>query len=208
MSTVRTLRQDMPAGAPLDMAPLPPPAARRFAKTEALPPPHGEHVQMSDGRALLLRPIAAGDVAALQRCFARLSPEEIRLRFMHAMSCLPEPMARRLCELDEAHEAAFVLMDHSRTPEEMRGVGRIYIDEATNSAEFAVLVEHGWTHHGLGALLMKHLVDTCRQRGVDEIWGYVLLENRPMLDLCRQLGFVRRPAINEPGTTLIALTLD
>ncbi|NII09083.1 GNAT family N-acetyltransferase [Oleiagrimonas sp. C23AA] len=198
----------MPAAAPLDKAPLPPPASRRFAKVQVAPLPRGESVSLPDGRQLTLRPIAPQDVAALQRCFQRLSAEEIRLRFLHPMSQLPEPMARRLCELDDAFEAAFVLMDPSGPQEEMRGVGRIYIDEATNGAEFAVLVEHGWTGRGLGALLMQHLVDECRRRGVDEIWGYVLLENRPMLDLCRHLGFKRRPAVNEPGTTLIALALD
>jgi acetyltransferase len=188
---------------------VPPRSRDRFGpRLQAVPAARrGEPVHVSDGRELFLRGIRPDDVAALKRCFTRLSPEDIRRRFLHAMSELPDPMAYRLCNIDPVRETALVLMDESVTPAEMRGVGRIYVDEASNSAEFSVLVEHDWTRRGLGALLMQHLVDDCRRRGLHEIWGYVLMENRPMLQLCRELGFERRAVIDEPGTTQIALRL-
>ena len=189
---------------------VPPPRSReRFAPRLAAVSagPAGEPVYPRDEHELFLRGIRPDDVAALKRCFTRLSPEDIRRRFLHAMSELPDPMAHRLCNIDPARETALVLMDESVTPAEMRGVGRIYVDEASNSAEFSVLVEHDWTRRGLGALLMQRLVDDCRRRGLHEIWGYVLMENRPMLQLCRELGFERRAVIDEPGTTQIALRL-
>ena len=186
---------------------VPPRSRERFApRLEAMPTASlGEPVRTRDGRRLFLRGIRPDDVAALKRCFTRLSPEDIRRRFLHAMSELPEPMAQRLCHIDPAVETAFVLMDEAVEPAEMRGVGRIYVDASANSAEFSVLVEHAWARLGLGALLMQRLVDDCRQRGLHEVWGYVLLENRPMLELCRELGFERRPSPDEPGTTQIAL---
>jgi acetyltransferase len=92
-------------------------------------------------------------------------------------------------------------------PGEIRGVGRIYVDESADSAEFSIVVEQDWTRLGLGAMLMQHLVDECRRRGLSEIWGYVLLENRPMLQLCRELGFVQRLLPDEPGTAQISLAL-
>lgn len=193
--------------APSRFAPLPPRSSERFARPRVMPSPQGEQVRTQDGRELVLRPIEAGDVAAMQRCFVRLSPEDIRRRFLHAMSELPEPMAQRMCRIDPQIETAYVLMDESVQPAEMRGVGRIYVDEATDNAEFSVLVEHDWSRLGLGALLMQRLVDDCRRRGLSELWGYVLLENRPMLQLCRELGFERRMMADEPGTALITLKL-
>lgn len=191
---------------PTRYASLPPRASERFAPRTASAPT-GERVRTQDDRDLLLRPIEPGDVAAMQRCFTRLSPEEVRRRFLHAMSELPLPMAQQLCQIDPARETAYVLMDESVRPTEMRGVGRIYVDEATDTAEFSVLVEHDWSRIGLGALLMQRLVDDCRQRGVYEVWGYVLHENRPMLQLCRELGFSQRMIPDEPGTALITLKL-
>ena len=193
--------------APSRFAPLPPRSSERFARPRVAPSTEGEQVRTQDGRELVLRAIEPGDVAAMQRCFTRLSPEDIRRRFLHAMSELPAPMARRLCRIDPELETAYVLMDESVTPAEMRGVGRIYVDEATDTAEFSVLVEQDWSRLGLGALLMQRLVDDSRRRKLAELWGYVLQENRPMLQLCRELGFTQRVIPDEPGTALIMLKL-
>lgn len=179
----------------------------RHAAALSMHTAHGERVRSRDGRELWLREIAPGDVAALRRCFTRLSPEDIRRRFLHAMSELPMPMAQRLCNIDPARETALVLIDESVRPTEIRGVGRIYVDEAIDSAEFSVIVEHDWNRIGLGALLMQRLIDDCRRRRLAELWGYVLLENRPMLELCRELGFTQRLMPGEPGTAQIALRL-
>jgi acetyltransferase len=206
---------ERPPMLPEELPLLPPRSAERFARRlqlSELPRRRGETVNMRDGRKLWLRSIRPDDVAALQRCFSRLSPEDIRRRFLHAMSELPAPMAQRLCHIDPAIETALVLMDEPVQPSdlqsaEMRGVGRIYVDESANSAEFSVLVEQQWTRLGLGALLMQRLVEDCRRRGLDELWGYVLLENRPMLELCRDLGFTKRLMFDEPGTAQITLKL-
>ncbi|ODU76184.1 MAG: GNAT family N-acetyltransferase [Rhodanobacter sp. 68-29] len=170
-------------------------------------PPHGELLRSTDGRELWLRVIEPGDVAALQRAFTRLSPEDIRRRFLHAMSELPPLMAKRLCNIDPVHESAYVLMDESVRPHEIRGVGRIYVDHTSDNAEFSVVVEHDWSRQGLGVLLMQRLVDDCRSRELTEIWGYVLLENRPMLELCRDLGFTQRLVPSEPGVAQLSLRL-
>lgn len=187
---------------------LPPPrSSERFACPRIVTTPKGQVVHTADGRELVMRSIETGDVAAVQRCFKRLSPLDVRRRFMHAMSELPISMAQRLCRIDPELEAAFVLMDETVRPAELRGVGRIFVDIAANSAEFSVLVEREWTRIGLGALLMQRLVDESRRRGLDELWGYVLMENRPMLDLCRELGFVAKMVPGEAGTAQISLKL-
>jgi acetyltransferase len=188
-------------------AQLPPRSCERFAPSPLSGARRGEVVHTADGRELVLRGIEPGDVAAVQRCFKRLPPQDVRRRFMHAMSELPAPMAQRLCRIDPEVEAAFVLIDETVQPTELRSVGRIFVDIASNSAEFSVLVEREWTRIGLGALLMQRLVDECRRRDVSEIWGYVLMENRPMLELCKELGFVAKMVPGEAGTAQISLKL-
>lgn len=202
--------RDAASHAPMGEISLPPRSSRRFARVTrpATTGTPGEQVSLHDDRTLWLRPIRPADVDAIRRCFTRLSEDEIRMRFMHHMRELPLPMARQLCDIDPEREAAWVLVDDTGTPDEIRGVGRIFWDKASNQAEFAVLVERAWTGRGLGALLMQRLVDECRRRAVACLWGYVLIENRPMLDLCRQLGFKRRAMTGDPGTAMIALDLD
>jgi GNAT superfamily N-acetyltransferase len=202
-----TMTSARDSGTPFRHTELPPRSRERFARPRIVTTPQGQVVRTADGRELVLRDIEPGDVAALQRCFKRLSPEDVRRRFMHAMSELPAPMAQRLCRIDPELEAAFLLMDETVKPAELRGVGRIFIDEASNTAEFSVLVEADWTRIGLGALLMQRLVDESRRRGLSELWGYVLMENRPMLQLCKELGFVATMLPGEGGTSQIRLAL-
>ncbi len=168
----------------------------------------GDPFRTRDGAMLCFRPIQSGDSAAMLRLFHRLSPDEIRMRFQYALHDLTTSAADRLCAIDTTREAAFVLMDPATDPTEMRGVGRIYIDREGETAEFAVLVERGWSGRGLGAHLIGHLVAECRRRDLRSLYGQVLVENRPMLDLCRDLGFRRRLMPDEPGTAIITLQLD
>ncbi len=192
---------------PSRFASFPQRTSERFSQPRVTETTNDEEVCTQDGRRLILRSILPQDVAAMQRCFFRLSPEDVRRRFLHAMSELPTHMAERMCRVDPSLETAYVLMDDTTQPNEMRGVGRIYVDPVTDSAEFSVLVEHDWSRLGLGALLMQRLVDDCRKRSLAEIWGYVLHENRPMLKLCEELGFMRKMVPDDPGTAQITLKL-
>jgi acetyltransferase len=47
------------------------------------------------------------------------------------------------------------------------------------------------TGMGLGVFLMRRILDYAQQRGIREIQGDVLQENRTMLKLCEVLGFER-----------------
>lgn len=196
----------MDFAAPLAHVPLPRPSHQRFATLGV--DSSGEVMVTADGRPLRLRTIAPYDVAALQRCFHRLSAQDIRRRFLHAMSELPDPMAQRLCQIDDARESALLLLDDAASPYEIRGVGRLFVDATTDSAEFSILIEPSWSRLGLGARLMQRLIADCRERKLSELWGSVLLENQSMLDLCRELGFERHLLAGEPGTVRVTLQLS
>ena len=163
---------------------------------------------MADGRTLALRDIYAEDVVPLQRGFARLSPEEVRMRFLHPLTELPHDFAVRLCDLDAQTSVAFVFIDPPEIPErEIRGVARAYIDPTTLSAEFAIVVQRQYTGQGLGTRLMRCLIEACRRHGAVEIWGDVLLENDAMLRLAEHLGFHRYSQISDPGVVQMRLAL-
>jgi len=171
-------------------------------------PSAGELLRSDDGTQLLFRAIHPDDVAALQRGFSGLTREEVRLRFLHPLTELPEALAHTLCDIDTQHAVAFVLIDPPGSAEpEIHAVVRAYIDPVTLGAEFALVVQHRFAGQGLGTLLMRRLIDACRARGAVEMWGDVLAENGPMLDLCEHLGFARHSAYNDPGIVRVTLAL-
>jgi acetyltransferase len=162
-----------------------------------------------EGRAdLLLRPIVPEDEPAIHRGFAKLTPEEIRLRFGVPMKAMSHFAAARATQIDYDREMALVLADHNRPGEaEIHGVVRIHADPDNERAEFAIIVIHDLAGKGLGSLLMDRIIAYARRRGIGEIFGYVLSENTRMLDLCARLGFERRRDPDDAGITVVTLKL-
>src|SRR5437763_11320625 len=56
-------------------------------------------------------------------------------------------------------------------------------------AEYAIAVRSDWKGHGLGYLLMTRLIAVAQEWRIGELVGQVLRENKPMLAMCRELGF-------------------
>lgn len=168
----------------------------------------GEFAGTRGGTPLYLRPIRADDVDALRRGFAELTAEEVRLRFLHPLTEMPEAMARDLCDIDPERAVAFVLADAAGPGSSaIHAVARAYIDPVTLAAEFALIVHHDYARQGYGTRLLRRLIDACRERGASEIWGDVLSENGAMLELCDRLGFARHSKYHDPGIVRVTLPL-
>ncbi len=137
------------------------------------------------GRKIRLRPIEPEDEQRLHGFFARLSPEEVRMRFQQPLKRLPGPLAQRLSHLDPVREMALVACDAA---DEILGVGRMSADSSLTRAEFALTVRTDRQGLGLGHILMTRILGHAWERGIGEVFGDVLAENAKMLDLCRSLG--------------------
>ncbi len=75
-----------------------------------------ETITLADNTLLLLRPIRPEDGPALQELHSRLSPEEIRFRFLHPMKTLSPNLSARLTQIDYDREMALVLTWKSGGP--------------------------------------------------------------------------------------------
>lgn len=156
------------------------------------PPPLHPHepVVLRDGRSFLLRPIRAEDEPELQRGFTRLSPEEVRMRFLYPLKALTHDLAARLTQLDDDREVALVLAGFDPPGRaELVAVVRASFDPARASAEFAIVIPAELAGQGLGTRLLGRIIEIARDRGMHEIYGDVLPENAAMLALARKLGF-------------------
>jgi RimJ/RimL family protein N-acetyltransferase len=69
------------------------------------------------------------------------------------------------------------------------GVVRLHDDPDGETAEFAILLRTHLKGHGLGWLLMKHMIANAKAKGLHTVRGQVLDENSTMLQMCEELGF-------------------
>jgi acetyltransferase len=146
-----------------------------------------------DGTSIALRPIGADDEPLLQDLFAHLSPEDVRLRFFAPLRELSRTLADRLLNLDYRREMALIAQHNGA----ILGAASYFVEPHARSAEFAVTVRSDWHGREVGYLLLTRLIEVAQQAGLDELSGLVLRENKPMLEMCQDLGFAIAQEPNE-----------
>jgi acetyltransferase len=165
-----------------------------------------EWVEFDGGRALL-RPIRPEDEPRHRDFLARITPEDLQMRFFHTRGAFEHAELARFTQIDYEREMAFIAVAAGRggAPQTL-GVVRAITDPDGASAEFGILVRSDLKGKGLGTLLMDKIVRYCRDRDIGQVAGDVLAVNHGMLALARDLGFEIVPGL-DPQTLNARLVL-
>jgi acetyltransferase len=139
------------------------------------------------GRRFQVRPIRPEDDTLIRALLARVTPDDLRLRFFaHVKEFNPAFMAR-LTQLDYARSIAFIALDEASG--EPSGVVRLHADANHETGEFAILLRSDLKGMGLGWALMELIIAWAKADGIGVVEGQVLRENKTMLAMCERLGF-------------------
>ncbi|MDP3890166.1 GNAT family N-acetyltransferase [Nocardioides sp.] len=148
-------------------------------------PAHWEaDVLLRDGRAAHLRPILPGDRDLLVDFYEQVSAESKYLRFFAPMPRLSERDLARFTTVDHRDRVAFVMT----VGVQMIAVGRFDVVEP-GEAEVAFLVQDAHQGRGIAQLLLEHLAQAGRERGVERFVAEVLPENHRMTQIFREAGY-------------------
>ena len=182
------------------------PAGARDQRLAIKPyPKELEHREQIPGMGeFFLRPVRPQDAVAFNRFFARLKPDDVRLRFFSPLRSLPANLLARLTQIDYDRDMAFALFD---TSDEIMGVAHLSSDPDKLKAEYAVLVRSDLKGQGIGRVLMQKIIAYAKRQGIGEIFGDVLEENAMMLALCRELGFEMAPLSGAAGIVRASIKL-
>ncbi|MDH6230237.1 acetyltransferase [Mesorhizobium soli] len=157
------------------------------------------------GEDYFIRPIKPADIALYPDFFARISPEDIRLRFLAPRKQFSDKTLLRLTQLDYDREMAFLALEPNG---DVAGIVRIYADPDHETGEYAILVRSDLHGHGVGWALLQHLIDYATADGLKRIEGIILAENTKMLEMCREMGFTVRLHPTEHGVVIAARKLN
>jgi acetyltransferase len=170
------------------------------------PYPSGWEKEITAGGSIyLLRPIKPFDAALYPDFLAKVSPDDMRLRFLAPRREFSSEMLMRLTQLDYDRDMAFVALDAQTSA--LAGIGRLSSDPDKNAAEFGLLVRTDLQGRGLGWALLRQVVDYSQADGIGMIDGTVLDENSSMLTMCREFGFRVAHLKGEPGLSSVSLVL-
>ena len=171
------------------------------------PYPAGWEKQMeAGGHRYHMRPIKPADITLYPEFLARISPDDIRLRFLAPRKSFADRALKRMTQLDYDRDMAFVALDEESG--ELAGVGRLSRDPDGEKGEFALLVRTDLQGHGIGWALLQRIVDYARSESIAAVEGIVLSDNLNMLRLCRAFGFTVKRDPGQAGISLVRLELD
>lgn len=148
----------------------------------------------NNGLRLTIRPIRPEDEPLIVKFHQALSESTVYMRYFHMLSLghrVSHERLTRICFIDYDREMALVAVYHdAQTGEEsIIGVGRLTKVHGTNEAELALVVADSFHRRGIGAELMRRLLEVGRDERLDRIVADILAENFAMLHLCKKLGF-------------------
>ncbi|MFZ2504436.1 MAG: GNAT family N-acetyltransferase [Nocardioides sp.] len=148
-------------------------------------PAHWEaDVVLRDGRTAHLRPIRPEDAELMVDFYGRVSAESKYYRFFAPMPELSDHDVFRFTHVDNRDRVAFVML----VAAQMIAVGR-YDRVNETDAEVAFLVEDAHQGRGIGQILLEHLAQAGRERGVHRFLAEVLPDNVRMLQTFREAGY-------------------
>lgn len=163
------------------------------------------HVALPDGKSLLVRPVRPEDEPLYTPFFAKVTQQDLRLRFFAPVKEFSHMFVARFTQIDYARAMAFLAIDEAS--DEMLGVVRIHADADFNNGEYAILIRSDLKGHGLGWLLMQQMIEYSRAEGLKCVRGQVLQENTEMLEMCRKLGFEIESDPEDPCVAIVSLPL-
>jgi acetyltransferase len=162
---------------------------------------------LSDGTDVLLRPVRPEDEPLEHDMLTSLSPKTIKERFFQPIKQITHDMHVRLCNIDYEREMAIVAEIKEGGKKRIIGTGRLIMEPDLKRGEFAVIVHDEFQGRGLGYKLMDTVIGIGHEKGLREVYGFVLSENNVMLNMCRKLGCTIEP-MEEEDITKVTLTLE
>ena len=163
--------------------------------SDAAQPAYPKHweadVLLRDGGTAHLRPISPDDRDLLVEFYAEVSAESKYLRFFAPMPRLSDKDVERFTHVDYVDRVAFVLTVRGK----MIAVGRFDREPRRpdgtggDEAEVAFLVQDAHQGRGIAQLLLEHLAQAGRERGVGKFVAEVLPENQRMIQIFREAGY-------------------
>ncbi|MGL4445575.1 MAG: GNAT family N-acetyltransferase, partial [Alsobacter sp.] len=194
----------------IGIAPVPPSPRReglnpRFA-IRPYPVEWERQLTLKEGWRVDVRPVRPEDEVLYPPFFARVTQEDLRLRFFAKVKEFSHAFIARLTQIDYSRAMAFAAIEHDTG--DLLGVVRLHADANHEEGEYAILLRSDLKGRGLGWALMQLMIEYARADGLDRVTGQVLRENTTMIEMCKALGFDARPDPEDQDIRIVELDLS
>ncbi len=142
------------------------------------------------GLEIFLRPVKISDEHLLKDFFYSLSDDSMYHRFISTRLDMHHDRLQQFAVIDYSKEMVILALVSEEDRELICGMGQYYIDEKTHNAEVAFVVSDEYQGKGIGAELLSYLAYLAKKSGLHGFTAEVLMDNKPMLRLFEEMGFI------------------
>lgn len=149
----------------------------------------GAFRETKSGLKIFLKPVEESDAPLVKNFLCTLSDESVRHRFLSLRKDMADDFLRSFIAINCNRETKILVLAEKNKKEELAGLGQFHVDSDASSAEVALLVGDSYQNRGIGRELFAYLVQLAKKKGLKRFEGIVKTDNRPMLHICKTMGF-------------------
>ena len=157
--------------------------------------------RMRDGRTVLLRPIKPEDEPLWLEMFQNFSEESVRYRFFNIIKDTPHEVRVRYSNIDYDREIGIVA-ELTEGRRQILGVVRLIIEPDGKTGEIAFIVADPWQGLGLGTKMVDHMIEICKDKGLETVYAFMLPDNYRAIRLLKKMGFITQYETDVTKATL------
>jgi GNAT superfamily N-acetyltransferase len=154
---------------------------------------------------LRLRPVRTDDGPLLAEFFSRLSPEDLRFRFLDFRR---EPSAAEIAAMLEVdHRRGEHVLAFDTASGDLIATLMLIADDLMETADVTISVAADWKDRGIGWTLLRHASDLAYLRGIKKLRSMESRANHDALEVERSLGFRTCPVEGDPSLVVLEAEL-
>ncbi|MEO5865681.1 MAG: GNAT family N-acetyltransferase [Sphingomonas sp.] len=158
------------------------------------------------GYTFKVRPADAGDEAGLTAFFTHVTPDDLRFRFLSAISHVGQDQIERLTHVDHRGTENFLAFDAEHGT--LVATAMMAADQDLDTAEVAIAIHADYKHRGIGWTLLDHVSHFAKARGIKTLQSIESRENHQAIELEREMGFSVAALPGDPTTVIVSVQLQ
>jgi len=137
------------------------------------------------GEKIDVRIAEPSDRSIVQDFFEKISPEDLRFRFLTTLRRIDSDRLTLLCAGERSDTLTFLAF-HAGT---LAAVATLAKEADGHRAEVALSTSPEWKKHGISWTLLDHVIRFARGHGIDELISIESADDHAAIQLERDMGF-------------------
>ncbi len=152
------------------------------------------------GVTVRVRPVVPADETALAEFFTHVTPEDLRFRFLSALSKVSHEQLSNITHIDYRRSISFIAIEQSGS---IVATALLAADPDRTRAEIAMSTRADWKGCGVSYTLLEHLLRYAQAEKIRTIEAVEFADHEEALRMEREMGFTAIACPDDPTLRIV-----